>query len=238
MDSKWISRDELVASGWNKRQVEAALDEPDAIQATGFLGSANGKPFYDRGRVTVAAYRIGLRAERPAEADWREWVGGARPTSLPVLTVDFHRFAEHCLPDATHRFAALRLMQRIASKRSNVREQELDLIAESLILLVREGFGVELADATALKRFLEEHAASAAELLGPGWPDDVVVRAALRSSYLSRATGKVAIQRAVSALSLVHVGAVVLFTGERVALSELLTEAPRMRFDRESLVDS
>jgi hypothetical protein len=34
------------------------------------------------------------------------------------------------------------------------------------------------------------------------------------------------------------VGAVGIFTRERVALSELLTQAPRMRFDREVGVDS
>lgn len=73
-----VSQEELMAAGWKKRQIEAALDEPDEVGPAGHWLNTSGKPYSDRDRAAVAAYRIGLQKERPTDAQWRKWADGAR----------------------------------------------------------------------------------------------------------------------------------------------------------------
>ena len=238
MSPNLVSQEELVALGWTKRQIEAALDEPDEVGPSGHWLNTSGKPYYDRDRVAVAAYRIGLRKERPTDAEWQKWARGASPTSLPVMTADFHRLAEACLPGVTDRFWSLRLSHPIFGRRPGDREDEVALIEQCLMQLVRAAFGTDVAGAASLERFLREQSATAAEVLGDGWPEGIIVRPAGRASYVSKATSKKAMERFVCALSLVHVGAVTGPLGQLVNLREFLVYAPRMRFDRRSLADA
>lgn len=233
-----VSQEELVALGWTKRQIEAALDEPDEVGPSGHWLNTSGKPYYDRDRVAVAAYRIGLRKERPTEAQWHKWASGASPTSLPVMTADFHRLAEACQPGFTGRFWSLRLSHPVMGRQPGTRRSEDLLIEDCLIRLVKVAFGIDVANAEGLEKFLSEKSAAAAQLLGDGWPKGIVVRLAGRASYVSKATSKKAIERFICALSLVHVGAVKGAVGQHVNVREFLVYAPRMRFDRRSLADA
>lgn len=238
MSPNLVSQEELMAAGWKKRQIEAALDEPDEVGPAGHWLNTSGKPYYDRVRAAVAAYRIELQKERPTDAQWRKWADGAQPTSLPVMTADFHRLAEACLPGVTHRFWSLRLSHPVMGRQPGTRRSEDLLIEDCLIRLIKAAFGTDVASADGLERFLREKSATAAEVLGDGWPEGIIVRPAGRASYVSKATSKKAMERFLCALSLVHVGAVTGAVGQRVNLREFLVYAPRMRFDRRSLADA
>lgn len=238
MSPNLVSQEELVALGWTKRQIEAALDEPDEVGPSGHWLNTSGKPYYDRDRVAVAAYRIGLRKERPTDAQWQKWARGASPTSLPVMTADFHRLAESCKLGVSRRFRSLRISHPVMGRLPGTRATEVLLIEECLIQLVKAAFGTDVASADGLETFLREKSVTAAEVLGEGWPEGIVVRPARRASYVSKATSKKAIERFLCALSLVHVGAVTGAVGQRVNLREFLVYAPRMRFDRRSLADA
>lgn len=226
-----------MAVGWTKRQIEAALDEPDEVGPSGHWLNTSGKPYYDRDRVAVAAYRIGLQKKRPTSAQWQRWAGDRLPTSLPVMTADFHRLAEACQPGVTRRFWSLRLSHPVMGRQPGARQGEDLLIVDCLIQLVKSAFGVDVAGAEGLEKFLGEKSAAAAQLLGDAWPDGVVVRPAGRASYVSKATSAKAIERFILALSLVHVGSVKGALGQPVDLRQFLVYAPRMRFDLKALVD-
>lgn len=238
MTPNLVSQEELVALGWTKRQIEAALDEPDEVGPSGHWLNTSGKPYYDRDRVAVAAYRIGLREERPTDAQLQKWSGRASPTSLPVMSADFHRLAEACQPGVSRRFRSLRISHPLMGRLPGTRASEGLLIEECLIQLVKVAFGTDVASADGLEKFLRKKSAIAADVLGDGWPEGIVVRPARRASYVSKATSKKAMERFVCALSLVHVGAVTGPLGHLVNLREFLVYAPRMRFDRRNLADA
>lgn len=232
-----VSQEELMAAGWKKRQIEAALDEPDEVGPAGHWLNTSGKPYYDRNRVAVAAYRIGLQKERPTDAQWRKSAGGAQPTSLPVMTADFHQLAEAYLPGVTSRFWSLRLSHPVLGRQPGTRRSEDLLIDDCLIRLVKAGFGIDVANAEGLEKFLSEQSDVAAQLLGDGWPEATIVRPAGRASYVSKGTSKKVIERFISALSLVHVGAVKGAQEQQANAREFLVRSPRMRFDRRILAD-
>lgn len=238
MSPNLVSQEELVALGWTKRQIEAALDEPDEVGPSGHWLNTSGKPYYNRDRVAVAGYRIGLRKERPTDAQWQKWSGGASPTSVPVMTADFHWLAEACLPGVTDRFWSLRLSHPVMGRQPGTRRSEDLLIEDCLIQLVKAAFGTDAACAGGLETFLKEKSTTAAEVLGDGWPEGIVVRPARRASYVSKATSKKAMERFVCALSLVHVGSVTGPLDQIVNVREFLVYAPRMRFDRRSSADA
>jgi hypothetical protein len=238
MSPNLVSQEELMAVGWKKRQIEAALDEPDEVGPCGHWLNTSGKPYYDRDRVAVAAYRIGLQKERPTEAQWRQWADSARPTSLPVMTADFHDLAEACQPGVKNQFWSLRLSHPVMGRRPGASQSEDLLIVDCLIQMVKVALGTDVANAEKLEKFLCEKSGTAAQLLGDGWPEGIVVRPAGRASYVSKARSDKAIERFLCALALVHVGAVTGAAGQRVNLREFLVYAPRMRFDRRSLADA
>jgi hypothetical protein len=235
MSPNLVSQEELLAVGWKKRQIEAALDEPDEVGPSGHWLNTSGKPYYDRDRAAVAAYRIGLQKELPTDAQWRKWARSTRPTSLPVLTADFHRIADAWLPGVSNRFWSLRLSHPVLGRRPRTREEEALLIDDCLIQMVKAAFGIELENEEELEKFLTEKSTTAAQSLGVGWSEGIVVRPAGRTSYVSKATSKKAVERFICALSLLHVGAVKGVLGQLVNMRKVLVDSPRMRFDSMTL---
>jgi hypothetical protein len=208
----------MIGAGWKDRQVDAALDEPDQ------------QPYYYKDRVAVAAYRAGLTKQKPTDEQWKRWADSIEPTAPPLLTFDFHRLANECIPNVSSQFWSLRLCHPIAGRRPGTKEKELLLIDEVLIKLVQLAYQVNLTDHADLARFLAEKAKSASGL-GPHWPDNVVARPARRSSYVSKATSKKSIQQFIDVLSLIHTGQVRGPRGSDLKFNEFLISAPKMRFD-------
>jgi hypothetical protein len=118
------------------------------------------------------------------------------------------------------------------------RQSEDLLIVDCLIRMVKVALGTDVANAEKLEKFLCEKSGTAAQLLGDGWPEGIVVRPAGRASYVSKATSDKAIERFLCALALVHVGAVKGAVGQHLNARKFLVSAPRMRFDRRGLADA
>ena len=116
MSPDLVAKDELIASGWKERQVDAVLDEPDEAGPSGHWMNTHGKPYYFKDRVEVASFRIGLGSIRPPETWWRKWEHSEKPTSLPELTIDFHSLANLVIDHASRKFGALRLSHRACHK--------------------------------------------------------------------------------------------------------------------------
>jgi hypothetical protein len=234
MDPDLISKDALLAAGWTARQIEAALDEPDEVGPSGHWLNTSGKPYYRRERVEIAAYRIGLSDKEPLPDHWDRWISSERPTSLPEFTLDFHRLADECVPQASRQFGSLRLTHPVLGRRYGTKDKEAHLIVEVLSVFAERVCGVRPKSFEALGRFLYETSFLAAERLGPDWPINMIVRPARRASYISKATGMKSVKRYMDALSLIHAG-LVLGPENRWDLIALLISSPRLRFDRRSL---
>lgn len=232
MSPDLISKQELLAAGWNERQIDAALDRPDEVRPSGHWLNTYGKPYFLRERVAVAAYRIGLAEQKPEASIWEKWVNHESPTFPPELTFDFHRLAGACLPGSSRELGRLRISHPVLGRLPGTRDKETKLIKEILIALVGQAFGVVLAGTRELNRFLSERADNAAELLGDPWPEGIEVRRANRSSYVSRATGTRAMQRFINALAFVHAGRILSHDGRILEVTKLLIYAPTLRFDR------
>jgi hypothetical protein len=99
-----VSKDELIAAGWKDRQVDAALDEADEFGPSGHWRNTTGKPYYNRDRVAVASYRIGLTDQKPTDAQWKRWSNSIEPTAPPLLTFDFRAPADEAIPYVSGRF--------------------------------------------------------------------------------------------------------------------------------------
>ena len=237
MSPNLISKDELIAAGWNSRQIHAALDEPDEVGPSGHWLNASGKPYYERERVAVAAFRIGLSDDEPSPNVWTKWARSELPTSLPTLTMSFHRLADSCIDGASHKFSSLRLSHPIMGRQGGTREREKKLIEDVLFCLVGHAFDVALKNSIELDQFLRDRAVIAAPSLGEHWPNGIAVRCVRRASYVSRATGKRSIQRCIDAMSLVHTGQVRSADARALDLIPLLVQAPSLRFDRRALSD-
>jgi hypothetical protein len=175
-----VSKDEMIAAGWKDRQVDAALDEPDEYGPSGHWRNTSGKPYYYKDRVAVAAYRTGLTKQKPIDEQWKRWADSIEPTAPPLLTFDFHRLANECIPNVSGHFWSLRLSHPIAGRPPGMEEKELLLIDEVLIKLVQLAYHVDLTNHVDLARFLAKKAKSASGALGPYWPDNVVARPARR----------------------------------------------------------
>ena len=227
-----ISKEELLLTGWTERQIDAALDEPDEVGPSGHWRNTSGKPYFDRDRVAVAAYKIGLKNEKPLHAQWSKWNLSNKPSALPLLTVDFYHLAEATVKGASRQFSSLRASHPVLGRQNGTRDKERLLIEEILIKLVMDASGVELPNLNALHQYLSERSAHAPESLGDHWPKDVVFRAARRSSYVSKASGEKSKQRFLDVISLVHAGLVQGVDGKKVELIDLLISSPRLRFDR------
>lgn len=235
MSAKLFSKDDLIAAGWNDRQIDAALDAPDDVGPSGHWLNSSGKPYFRADRVAVAAYRIGLNPRGPTPAEWAKWETSASPTCRPLLTFNFHRLASVGLKDAAHQFWSLRLSHRIAGRQPGTREREGDLIREILLRLVAIDRGAPLGSSQDLLPTLATRATTVGARLGDPWPSGVVFRRVSRPSYVSTAVGKKSIQRFLDVLSLVHTGQVRDVNDQRQDLIDFLVEFPQMRFDRKHL---
>ncbi len=229
-----ISKAELIAAGWKNRQIDAALDEPDERGPSRHWANTWGEPYYYKDRVAVAAYRTGLAAQKPTDAQREKWADSIQPTAPPLLTFDFHRLADKGIPGVSGRFWSLRLSHPVAGRLPNTKEEEILLIGDVMIKLVRLAFDVDLIDPSDVSRFFAEKAKSASSLLGLDWPDNIMVRPAYRSSYVSKATSKKVIQLFINAISLIHVEQVRGPRNVPLRVSEFLVRAPSIRFDRRS----
>jgi hypothetical protein len=232
MSTDSLSKQELMASGWTERLIDAALDEPDEVGPAGHWLNTCGKPYYHPDRVAVAAYRIGLTDQQPAAAIWDVWVPGAKPTALPLMTFDFHRMAKACKPGARRHIRGLRIAHPVMGRLPGTAKEEAAFIGMVLMALAQKTHGIELADQQDLDRFFEDIAAGAISELGDPWPMCVVARKARRSSYLSKAVGLPAQRKFLNVLALMHVGWLRLNDGQTCDVIRWLIRAPRMRFDR------
>ena len=228
----FISKEELLLTGWKEREIAGALDEPDEFGPSGHWLNTSGKPYFDRDRVAVAAYKIGLKTDKPLAAQWSKWDQSDKPSSLPLLTFDFHRLAEEGLRGASRQFSSLRLSHPFLGRQEGTINKERLLIEEVLNKLVMHASGVNLPTHEALYQYLSERSVQASRSFGEHWPEDVVFRTARRRSYVSKATGKKSIQQFIDAISLVHAGLVHGVDGNRAEFIDLLISSPRLRFDR------
>lgn len=231
MKSQLLSQEQLFSMGWKKRQIEAALDEPDETGPSGHWLNTSGKPFYDAGRVAVAAYRIGIQDSPPTSDQWSKWAHGASPTSLPILTCNFHRLAEAHLPGVVGNFRSLRISHPVLGRIPATDKQEADLIERCLCHLISVAFDQKIQGSIELDEFMLNASETAAELLGAEWPDQVIVRRACRRSYLSKSTSLPSIKRFIYALSLVHIGSIRQLNDDAQDFRNFLISKPRMRFD-------
>lgn len=170
MNNDLMSKNDLLGMGWSARQIEAALDEPDEEGASRHRYNLNGKPYYLRDRVEVAAFSIGLTDKKPSRGQWRRWDADPRPTCLPVLTLDFRGLADMCISEVSREFWRLRLSHRVAGRRPGSKEGEEALIWKLLPMPAQYAFDTEVAGRRAVMRFLGQRARQAPAHLEPMWP--------------------------------------------------------------------
>jgi len=221
----------MIAAGWKERQIDAALDEPDEVGPSGHWMNSYGTPYFYRDRAELASYRIGLSTQRPPEALWLKWAHSKKPTALPELTIDFHRLADLVVSGASRRFRSLRLSHPVLGRQDGTRLLEQQLIEEVLIALVEYASGIKLKDTEALNQHMSEIAKVHAQTLGPLFPSGIAVRKAVRSSYVSKATGKKTLLKSLNALALIHTGQILGWDDRKLDLVDLLIYAPNLRFD-------
>ena len=232
---EFITVQELLAEGWKERQITAALDRADDFGPSKHWFNTTGTPLYYRDRVAVAAFRCGISGTKPGEDLWKKWKDSHRPTSLPVLTFDFHRLADEVLPGSRSEIWELRLAHPRLGRRPWTVGDEKTIIEKVLLAMIQTTSNKLISTREDFEQFMLEHALQASSRLGREWPDDVVVRPALRRSYISRATGPQTIAKFLDAISMVHSGLIKMAQNTYVDYSELLIKSGRLRFDRRSL---
>jgi hypothetical protein len=230
-----VEKEELIRSGWRDRQINAALDEADEFGPSGHWLNITGKPYYDVGRVEIASYRIGLSSKKPNTPLWLKWENSVKPTSIPVLAFDFHYLANKCKPGSSREFWSLRLSHPIIGRQPGTYSKERKLIEEVLIKLVERATDLNFSSYRKLKNYLSQRSDTALQSLESFWGNDVVVRPARRSSYLSKGKSKAFMNRSIDALALVHAGIVKDYREQPLNIAEMLIRSPRIRFDRKSL---
>ncbi len=204
---------------WSQRELDRILDSPDGHGPPTHFQNPRGEPLYDRERVRVAGWRIG-RGRRPRlsaeRLSW--WARAEKPTSAPVLVVDFHRLAEAHWPE----------MRRLLW---NIRVSREEILEDALTRLVGHSLGRTLTNWQEARDALQERAGGAVKRLGEPWPN-VILRRAHRSSYIPRATGSKVLNRALDALAVVGEGVVPIRAFlKRPTFADLLTSVPILRFD-------
>lgn len=237
MRSDLCSKDDLIAVGWKARQIDAVLDDPDEVGPSGHWLSSSGKPYYLRDRVAVAAFRTGITEQKPTADVWNKWKSSAKPTSTPVSTFDFHRIADDCHAGTSRKFRSLRLTHPVIGRQPGTRDAEGDLIETVLRMLVQKSCGLNLVNASDISQFFSERSALSSAQSKKSWPQNLVVRSALRASYVSKATGKQTVEKFLDAMALVHVGAIRGYDSKVFEVRNLLICAPQVRFDRSGQYD-
>lgn len=174
---------------------------------------------------------MGLQTVRPSMSELSKWIEGQKPTSGSILTFDFHRLADACIPDAARNFRSLRLSHPVLGRAPDSVVRERELIEECLRCLIKKAFDVEVFDAVGVDGFFEKNFDLAVSTLGDAWVSAVRVRPATRASYVSKSTGVVSVERFIHALTLIHTGNVRGPVGFRLNVGDLLASAPRLRFD-------
>jgi hypothetical protein len=231
MAIKRFSREDLINDGWSDRSIDAALDAADEYGPSGHWLNKIGKPFYDAERVTVAAFKTGISKTRPSEKQLVFWGASEQPSSLPLLTFNFHRLAEVCDPSVSREFRSLRLSHPALGRQDGTLEKERQLIVKTLVKLIEYVLAIKLKDFNALTQYLSNRSMKEAAPLRAKLPVNVVVRKARRSSYVSRGTGTRSIQRFIDVLALICSGLLLGVDGEKIDLIDLLIRAPKFRID-------
>jgi hypothetical protein len=229
------SKEELISAGWKERQIQAALDEADEFGPSGHWLNTTGKPFYDKGRIEIAAYRIGLSNTKPDAALWSKWENSIKPTSTPVLSFKFHYLANECKPGISREFRSLRLSHPVMGRLPGTRSKEKEVIEGVLMEMVERASGQKLRGFNKLEDYLSGRTDTALQSLGQYWRKDVAVRPARRSSYISKGKSEIVVQRFIDSLALIHVGMVTDHNDQPLNIVEMLIKSPRIRFDRKSL---
>jgi hypothetical protein len=231
MSTNSLSKEELIASGWSERQIDAALDEPDGVGPAGHWLNTSGKPYYHPDRVAVAAYRIGLTDQKPEPTIWNAWIAGEKPTAMPLMTFDFYRIAEACIPGSSREIRTLRISHPVMGRLPGTRDQEMEAVGNILKAMVTKVHGAEMAKQSSLDGLLHNIATGAVSELGEPWPQGVIARKARRSSYVSKAVGLSTMFKFLNAIALIQSGQVRPPDGKEFHAPSWLVWAPKMRFD-------
>jgi hypothetical protein len=238
MSSKTLSREELISVGWSDRLIDAALDAADEYGPSGHWLNKTGKPYYDEERVKVAAFKTGISKIQPNQKQLALWGASERPTSLPLLTFNFHRLADVCDPSVSREFWSLRLSHPGLGRQGGTLEKERLLIVKTLIKLIEYSSAVKLENFNALTQYLSDQSVKEAASLRAKLPVNAVVRKARRSSYVSRGTGIRSIQRFIDVLVMIYSGLVLGVDGQKVDPIDLLIRSPKFRIDFQELANA
>lgn len=237
MDSEFISRQELYSKGWNLRSVVKGLDVADKFGPINHPLNVIGTPFYNKDRVTVAEYRIGLSTVVPSEKIWNKWKESERPTSFPISDFNFLLLAKKCNPCA---YEALKYFQGIDPNLRcglNIVEKERELIFKSFISIIEFSDGIRIRTMAELEKYLAARArvADNSELFVGESLSNIVVRAARRSKFICNYTSKVFMREFIDCVSLVHEGRIHGVQNRRFDFADLLIYGGALRFDIKSL---
>ena len=224
------SREDLYLEGWTKRLIDLALDEGDDSAPSTHWLNTQGSPLFDSRRVAVAAYRIGLSSSRPDAANLHYFDRSMRPTSVPILTVNFHFLSDLLVPGANHKFYSLRLNHPIAGRRPGSIPEEEKLISQILQAWINRVDEIQIKNRRQIENYLNDRSELALSRLGDEWKS-VCVRRMRYGRYSSKASSKKSLTRALDVLSLVEAGKIVSPTGSYKPLIETLVSTPMLRFD-------
>jgi len=222
----------LVEQGWSLREIDAALDSPESRLPSTHWASKTGARLYDAHRVVVAAFRLGKSKAAPPIDLIEKFAFGPRPTSLPILTFDFHLIAGEFLAEWDESFSSLRLSHWIAGRRplSHLREQKLATAVISRIIARAEE--VSCAEHEIEER-LRVRREGVLDMLGDRPEERLVIRACELSSYVSKATGPRALRRLLDVLALIQSGDIREPSGGAVTAVQAVLQAPALRLDAE-----
>jgi hypothetical protein len=230
-----ISKSDLLARGWTERELGLVFDEPDGSGPSRHWRNPIGEPLYDKDRVKMAAWRTCRRgARRPTQAEADHWLRSSQPTSEPLFIADLHRLAEAYIPNARYQFFSLRLSHPICGRQPGTEDREFDYIKMVLAKLVGVAAGEEPKDWASTEAWFAARAQGAAAGFGWPWPK-VCARKVRRTTFISRATGKKHLEKALDSWALVQAGAVESIPALGRVLPGALVTAPILRFDLQTL---
>ena len=224
--------EQLLALGWSPREIDAALDSSETRLPSTHWASSTGARLYDGDRVAVAAFRLGKSGNAPPVDKIQKCVLGSRPTSLPILTIDFHRIAGEFLSASEPSFSSLRLSHWMAGRRprSYLKEQALATLVISRIIARVEN--VSCAGHEVEER-LRRRRESAMKIVDERPGERLVLRACELATYVSKAKGSRALQRLLDVLALIQSGVVREPSGGALTAIQAVLDAPALRLDSE-----
>jgi hypothetical protein len=226
----FYDRDDLLEEGWSEHTIAKVLDGGDQYTSANHWLNQTGSPLYNKERVAVAAYREGLSTIRPPGDVIHRWLRSDRPTSTPLLTMNFNQIV--------NLYEIRPLRDKFSTSFANPTwgpfsssGEKSSFIKRDLVCLAHLYLDVEI---NTWQDFIDLAAANADRILAtmtPEWRDHVCIRPARIKKYVSRARGAKALHKAFDALLLVQAGVVTAPDGALCELVDLLMESRLLRFD-------